>query len=159
MIRFLTCFIIFDSELIFSERSFHMGILCMTWNVDASMWSICSEPYSFSYFRLLFFVSPHMLVVGNLCSCPCCLATFSNTFYGLNNCQLLALVLHLTMLQPASLILLALPAWFPDACCSPYRSLLLRRGRKGKGQGSDFCSHLIGWNFPVASVRTGKVAI
>lgn len=87
-------------------------------------------PYSFSYFRLLFFVSPHMLMVGNLCSYPCCLATFSNTFHGFNNCQLLALVQLLTVLQPASLILLAFPAWFPDACCSPCHSLLLHLDKK-----------------------------
>lgn len=99
-------------------------------------------PYSFSYFRLLFFVSPHMLMVGNLCSYPCCLATFSNTFHGFNNCQLLALVQLLTVLQPASLILLAFPAWFPDACCSPCHSLLLHsrqeEGERGKGRASTF---------------------
>lgn len=78
--------------------------------------------------------SPQMIIVENLCFWPCCHITFSNTFfYVLNNCQLLALVQHWTVVQSASLILLALP----DACCRPFHSLSLHsrqeEGRRGKG--------------------------
>lgn len=72
----------------------------------------------------------------NLCSWPCCHIAFSNTFHGLNNCQLLALVRHLRVLQSASLILLTFTAWFSHACCAHITHcvcILDEKGGRGKG--------------------------